>query len=172
MSSSEPRRRRAVLAVLGLGALAGCNLRPMLGGQGGRQTVAQLEAVDVDAPKSALGQDLQNAVLDELRPNGVGQPPRYMLYLRLERSRSALAVQLDETITRYDTTILVRYELRRKADAAVLMRGAARRVASYNVVSAPYATLVAQQDAEHRAALELAVEIRTRLAIHFGDQPA
>jgi hypothetical protein len=47
-----------------------------------------------------------------------------------------------------------------------------RRVASYNVSREPYADLVAAQDAERRAAQEVATDIRTLLAVEFARTPA
>ena len=51
-------------------------------------------------------------------------------------------------------------------------RSALRRVASYNVVTDPFATLMAEQDAELRAATELSRGIRTLLTLHFQGGPA
>ena len=48
-----------------------------------------------------------------------------------------------------------------------VIRSAVRRVASYNVVADPFATLIAEQDAERRAAVEVSRVIRTQLTIFF-----
>jgi hypothetical protein len=45
-------------------------------------------------------------------------------------------------------------------------------VASYNVRRAPYSTLIAEQDAERRAAVEVAKEISLLLSAYFRDRPA
>ncbi|MDX6750829.1 LPS assembly lipoprotein LptE [Geminicoccaceae bacterium 1502E] len=171
---SEQMRRRSVLALLGLAApgLAACNLRPLHGGGAGAETNRELAAIMVETPRSRVGQILRNQLLDELNPAGLTVPSVYRLIVRLDRERDALAIQLDDTVTRYDLTLLARFELRRKADGVTLYQGAARRVASYNVVRAPYATLVAEQDAERRAARELSQEIRARLAVQLAGKPA
>jgi DNA polymerase III subunit delta len=53
------------------------------------------------------------------------------------------------------------------ARPGTLYRSAVRRVASYNVIGEPFATLIAEQDAERRAAVEVSREIRTLLTIFF-----
>lgn len=160
--------------MLALAALlpTGCALTPLHGGETGARINGQLAAIEVDAPRSRLGQILALELERELDPAGLDRPARYALVLRLDREKSPLAVQLDDVTTRFDLTLAARFDLVRKADGQVLYRSAVRRVASYNVVRAPYATLAAEQDAERRAAKELAHEIRSRLAVHLASGSA
>jgi|DewCreStandDraft_4_1066084.scaffolds.fasta_scaffold00053_206 LPS-assembly lipoprotein len=167
MSWPEPSRR-ALLAFFGSSALSGCTLTPLHGPGLGERVNPALAAIEIDAPHTRLGQILAGELRRELDPAGLAPPPRHTLVVRLEREKSPLAVQLDDVTTRFDLTLAARFDLVRKADGRILYRSAVRRVASYNVVRAPYATLVAEQDAERRAAKELAREIRTRLAVHFA----
>ena len=62
------------------------------------------------------------------------------------------------------------FTLRRLADGAVLFDSAVRRVVSYNVRSEPFTTLITEQDAEQRAAREVARQIRTQLSLYFAKQ--
>lgn len=162
-----PERRRLFLALFAL-APAGCALAPLHGGETGSRVNSELAAIAVDVPRNRLGQILAGELRRELDPAGLAALPRYSLVVRLDREKSPLAVQLDDVTTRFDLTLAGRFDLVRKSDGHVLYRSAVRRVASYNVVRAPYATLVAEQDAERRAAKELAREIRTRLAVHLA----
>ncbi|MCS6779472.1 MAG: LPS assembly lipoprotein LptE [Geminicoccaceae bacterium] len=156
---------------MALAWLPACTLRPLHAGAGGERQEEALAAIEIDAPRTRLGQILAEALRRELDPVGPPRPARYLLMLRVDRDKSPLLVQLDDVTTRFDLRVASRFDLVRKADREVVLRGAARRVASYNVVRAPYATLVAEQDAERRAAEELAREIRTRLAVHFANGP-
>ena len=52
----------------------------------------------------------------------------------------------------------------------MLYNSAIRRVVSYNVRTDPFSTLIAEQDAERRAAHELATQIRTMLSLYFADR--
>jgi LPS-assembly lipoprotein len=166
MSWREPFRRTLVLLLTAFGS--GCALTPLHGPGLGERVNPALASIEVDAPRNRLGQILATELRRELDPAGLDPPPSHLLVIRLDREKSPLAVQLDDVTTRFDLTLAARFDLIRKVDGQVLYRSAVRRVASYNVVRAPYATLVAEQDAERRAAKELAREIRTRLAVHFA----
>jgi LPS-assembly lipoprotein len=173
MSSSEPPRRRTLLGLaLGSLALAGCNLRPLHGGSEGEAIDRELASIEVQATQDRIGQQLKNFLLDELNPRGSSELGRYELSVRTQRSRAALIVQLNSDITRYDLILAAFFELRDKADQKVLYRSAARRVASFNVRRAPFATLASEQDAEDRAARELSIYIRSQLALYFAGEQA
>ena len=51
----------------------------------------------------------------------------------------------------------------------MLYDSATRRVVSYNVRTDPFATLIAEQDAERRASREVARQIRTILSLYFAE---
>lgn len=201
--TGRPAGRRAVLrlaAVLALPAgLAACGFRPLYGGDRGDVAAADLAAIEVSAPLTRLGRILENQLIDDLNPAGLSVAKRYRLDLSLERNQKALAIQIDDTITRYDLTISAFFALRpidgsappappsgeaaddaaeaenAATDPAVaesgrpepLYRSAVRRVATYNVIREPFATLIAEQDAERRAAVEVSREIRTLLTLFF-----
>lgn len=168
MSWSEPGSRRLLLlAALGL-PLAGCNLRPLHAGPQGAELNADLAAIEVEPADSRLGQTMRNFLIDQLNPAGVQVPAAYALGFSLQRARNALAIQLDDVATRYDLSLAATFELKSKADGRTLYRSAVRRVVSYNVRSEPFATLVAEQDAERRAAREVSRQIRTQLSLYFA----
>ncbi len=201
-----PGRRRALRLAAALAlpaALAGCGFRPLYGGARGNVAAADLAAVEVHAPLTRLGRILENQLIDDLNPGGLAVAKRYRLDLTLERNKKALAIQLDDTITRFDLTVSAIFALRPIAGAdageppadvlaageasaddattaaegdagrpAPLYRSAVRRVASYNVIREPFATLIAEQDAERRAAVEVSREIRTLLTIFFENHTA
>lgn len=159
--------RRATLT--SLWALAACGFRPLYGPDAARDDIAnELAGIAVVRIEGRLGQILDNALEDELDPIGLSPPPDYDLIVGLTRTTSALAIQPDATITRYDMILSAPYALRRREDGAIVTEGRVRRVASYNVRREPYATLIAEQDAERRAAQEVAREIANQLALHFN----
>jgi LPS-assembly lipoprotein len=202
---SIPRRRLLGGLLLALPAgLGGCGFRPLYAGPSGEHVATELAAIEVVAPKSRLGRILQNQLIDDLNPAGLAMAKRYRLDVRLRRDRRALAIQLDDTITRFDLTLAAFFTLRegaggggRISDEArleaiedddaddqaydvvegdegdqadlspTLYRSAVRRVATYNVIREPFATLIAEQDAERRAAVEVSRQIRTLLTIFF-----
>lgn len=167
------RSRRGVLGLVPVVAammLVACGLRPIHGGAVGQAVNPQLAAIEVEEIGGRLGYNFRRYLLDELNPAGQTVPSIYNLEVKLDRQLNALAIQLDDTITRYNLIVAARFALKRKADGQVLYDSALRRVASYNVRSEPFATLVAEQDAERRASREVARQIRTILALYFADR--
>jgi len=213
-------RRRLLVALSagpGLLLLGGCGFRPLYAGPEGEAVAEELAAIEVRAPLTRLGRILEQQLHDDLNPAGLRVAQRWRLDLRLQQSRRALAIQLDDSITRYDLTLAAFFTLREVGEAGeaapappdgghvidrgddtrlampdlsdleaddplaelpaettaeparpgTLYRSAVRRLASYNVISDPFATLIAEQDAERRAAVEVSREIRTLLTIYF-----
>lgn len=167
MWSSDRPGRRGILALLALAPLGACGFRPLYAEREGEELMAELAAVEIAGLGGRLGQELRNGLLDELNPTGIALPSRYELLVRLSRRENALAIQLDSTVTRYDMILSAAFVLRRREDGEVLLRDNVRRIASYNVRRAPYATLVAEQDAERRAAREVARDIASRVAVRL-----
>jgi LPS-assembly lipoprotein len=149
-------------------ALGGCGFRPMLKNEDDTVVREQLASIGVVGLDGRLGQLVRTALIDELNPTAVPVRNRYKLAVRLARRSSALGIQLDNTITRYNLTLTASFELLEPAGNEILYSSTVRRVASYNVTRAPYATLVAEQDAERRAAEEIGRDISTLLAVHFS----
>jgi LPS-assembly lipoprotein len=166
-------RRRMLLFCLGA-ALGACNFRPLYLAEGPDEAPvrAELAAIEIDGLDGRLGYLVRNALLDELNPGSVGEPPRYVLDVRLSSSARALGIQLDNTITRYNLALTAAFQLREKGQNDVLYASRVRRISSYNVSREPYADLIASQDAERRAAEEVASDIRALLAVQFARLPA
>ncbi|MEM8952259.1 MAG: LPS assembly lipoprotein LptE [Pseudomonadota bacterium] len=164
-------KRRSVVfgacALVATASTSACGFRPLLSKEEGEGVRNQLAAVRVAGLGGRLGQHLVTALEDNLDPTSTNEPVRYDLAIGLRNTNSALALQLDNTITRYNVTLTARFALRDRDSQEVLYRSEVRRVASYNVRRAPFATLTAKQDAERRAAKEIADDIRTLLALHF-----
>jgi LPS-assembly lipoprotein len=160
------------LVLLGLGAtLGGCGFRPLLkAGKEGSEVQRELAAVEVSMLGGRLGYLVRDSLLDQLNPTGTEAPSRYLLTISLGRRSSALGIQLDNTITRYNLTLTARFRLLDSADRRVLYESVVRRVASYNASRAPYAELAAELDAERRAAREVGTDIRSQLAVYFARQ--
>jgi LPS-assembly lipoprotein len=161
--------RRAVLVAAGL-TLAGCTLRPLLHTTNDAGVRGELEAISIVGLDDRLGQLVRNALLDELNPTGVEVPSRYILDVELDRSATALGIQVDNTITRFNLTLNANFQLLDSKNGQVLYASNVQRVASYNVSLQPYATLAAEIDAERRIAREVGDNIGTLLAVHFAQQ--
>ncbi len=154
-----------VLSLVGM--LYACGFRPLLNQADGDAVRDELAGIRITGLGGRLGQHLEVALYENLNPTSSQVSSRYDLGIRLTNTNSALAIQLDNTISRYNLTLTAAFELKDRSDDGVIYRSTVQRIASYNVRRAPFATLTAQKDAERRAAEEIADDIRTLLALHF-----
>lgn len=150
--------------------VAGCGFRPVYrdAGPGESSTVARtLAQVDVRVIEDRAGQLLRNQLLTLLNPKGRPEIPNYHLNVRLTESKQELALQKSELATRANLRFTAAFSLYQVSGEKPLVSGVSRLTTSYNVLTADFATLAAEEDARARAAREIAVDISNRLAAHF-----
>ena len=161
-------RRKAVIGVALL--LGACGFHPLYGGMNGDMQET-LSSIYVEPVPERIGYELRNTMIDLLDGPGTPSGASYRLKLGLTQTTQGIALQNDATITRYNDTLTVTYEL---FDAAghVVTKGAETGLSAYNVLpsspSANYGTLIAQQDADKRAAKDIANRIRFDLNVYFS----
>jgi LPS-assembly lipoprotein len=157
--------------LVGLPAAVGaCGFRPLFGQADNPEVREALAAIEISGLDDRLGQLVHNALLTELNPASLSVPTRYQLLVHVRETTSALGIQIDSTITRYNLTLTARFRLLDLDNQQVLYQSTVRRIASYNVPRQPYAELTAERNAEQRAAKEVGTNIRTLLAVHFARQ--
>lgn len=160
------------LAAAGLASLtAACGYQPLYGGgrRGGKVT-SELAKVYVPPIAERYGQIMRNEMEQSIAAAGQNQPKLYTLAVRVTRSSSSLGIQKDATATRANIAITASYTLT-KGDA-VVFRGNETSLASYNILYDQYATLVSEENAEERAARDLAERIIQRVSLYLAEQPA
>ena len=143
--------------------LAGCGFHPLYG-DGRLQP--QLSSIYVEPVAERDGYELRNSLINLLASNGESGGKAYRLKLNLSETNQGVALQNDATITRYNDTLTVTYVLT-DAKGEEIIHGSQTSLASYNTVTSPYATLAGQQDADKRAAQEIAERIRLDLGVFF-----
>lgn len=144
--------------------LAGCGFHPMYGG--GRLG-PELASIYVEPLPDNDGYELRNQLIDLLGSDGREAGKRYILKLSVSEESNGVALQNDATITRYNDTLTANYVLT-DANGRQITSGTQTSLASYNVSSAPYSTLVVQKDSDRRAADDLADRIRMDLGAYFS----
>jgi LPS-assembly lipoprotein len=159
---APPLTLRLGLAALALMALSGCGFHPMYG----PSLSPQLSSIYVDPIAERDGYELRNSLIDLLGSNGETRGKRYRLTITLRESNQGVALRNDSAITRYNDTLAASFVLT-DMNGAKITEGTQSGLTAYNVTSSPYATLAAQQDADKRAAQDIAERIRLDLAAFF-----
>jgi LPS-assembly lipoprotein len=149
--------------------LAACGFQPLYGGHGANPGASQIfSSIYVDTIESDAGYELRNALIDLLDATDRPANPRYSLKITLKDQLQGAALQNDATITRYNYTLTADYALLDSATGKPVTSGEVSSLNAYNVVASPYATLVAQKDAQRRAGDDLAERIRLDLGVYFA----
>jgi LPS-assembly lipoprotein len=160
--------KRLAAALLAL-SLSGCGFHPLYGDRGATaQSADKLARIYVEPMPDRLGYELRNTLIDVFDASGKPGQGAYRLRVTLSTKSEGIAIQNDAAITRYNDTLNVAYELTDVTTGKVLTKGVELGLSAYNVVASPYATLVAQQDSDKRAAEDIAYRIRTDLAVYFA----
>ena len=165
--------RRGLIAsapILGAALLAGCGFSPMYARDS--SAVAVLASIAVEPIEERIGQILRNELIDRLTPRGEPPSPRYRLLVTISRSRAALAIQSDTSITRYNLRLSVTFRLLDATTGDELYRDTTVAIGGYNAVQSDFATLVAEQDSTRRAARKAGEDIHTLLRVYFSREHA
>jgi len=169
MSWSERTRTRLVAGLIAaFVGLSGCGFEPLYSPRAQTSAVAETSLVGIASLPDRTGQLLRNELVDRLNPNGEPDRPRYHLGLSIAARREGLAFQRDLTVTRYKFVLSTSYVLNDSVSGTTILRGQARAVAAYNVVQSEFANVVAERDAEARAAREVGEEVALRIAVFLG----
>jgi LPS-assembly lipoprotein len=172
MSSSEPHprpragRRLLLLAALPALLLAACTVQPLYGtAPSGEAVASALSHVAIDQVDNRVAQEVRNRLIFLLY-GGAGQPtaPAYKVRLTVATTESALGVTPIESAPAYSVTVAATYEVTSLATGEIVLRTTSRGSASYDRVNQVFANTRARLDAENRAAVVVADDIRTRLA--------
>jgi LPS-assembly lipoprotein len=172
MSWSSDGRRGALLAALL--ALAGCGFHPLYGNTTGAVSInvqQQLESIRIVPSQDRMGQQLYNYLRDMLNPRGIPAKPKYVLTVQLVETQQQLLLEQDQAATRTYLMIVANYHLRVADAQAEVLSGTVRTRTGFNLLTNEYASLVAKQNAEDRAAEELADGVRQRLALYLAEAP-
>ena len=145
-------------------ALAACGFHPLYGRGGASPAV--MASIYVDPIPDRTGYELRNSLID-LFDSGRSGSKQYRLKVTLRDERRGIALQNDATITRYNYLLDADYQLI-DSTGAIVTSGHQSTLTAYNVVSSPYATLAAEQDAQKRAADDLSQRIQLDLGVWFA----
>jgi LPS-assembly lipoprotein len=159
-----------IIALFGCAiVLAGCAMKPLYSTSTDGQSVENaLAEVEIPAADDRLIQIIRNDLLSAMRPAGTGGTTRYTLQLESD-SRIAQAAELNSLGADRRTVIVnVSYRLVAKESGKVVDSGRTFSQVSYDETGQSFADLRARDNAYERAAHEVSLDIRSRLAAHFA----
>jgi LPS-assembly lipoprotein len=156
--------RRTFLVWPAAALLSGCGLRPLYGTRASGEPDVDLSSVAVDEQTNRPGQLVRNELL---RVMNTGES-RYRLALTVkERERFVSSLPRTQT-SRFEITLTGSYTLNDSQGGKAATKGSSFATASFDRVRQPVADLQALDNARERAAIELAGDIRLRIAVYLS----
>lgn len=166
--SAISRSIGVVMLIGGLLLGGGCGFTPLYGDRAVSGSVpTQIDRIEVSPIGGRVGLQLRNDLIDRFSARGGQGEKLYRLDIIVNARKEGLAIQQDESVTRFNYRLFGNFRLIRLADAKLMFEDNARTFVAYNVVQSDFATLSAERDAEERAARDLGAEIATRLSLYF-----
>jgi len=154
--------------------VTGCGFRPLYGNasattasatDGGGGTVDQrMAGVHIEAISNREGQQLHNALRDRFNPLGQPADSPYTLAVNLTILTYGALSKRDLSATRRNVELSAYYSLRDNADK-VVMSDRSVITTGYDEFDDPFNDISAYRDTIRRGTLQLAEQIRTRVAV-------
>lgn len=162
------RHRSSLGLILAAGFLvSACGFSPLYGTNStGASVVSELAAISVRAPGDTYNRSLRLALEDLLRADG-SLATKYDVSITSTLSTRNVAIQQDTSVTRKNLVLKSTYFLVDLESGETLFQSDATAIATYNRVGSEFANIIAERDARERAANQVAVQIRTELAVFF-----
>lgn len=162
-------RLSAILLMVAALVLAGCGYHPLYGSSATSPGVAgNLAGISIPEASDRPGQLIRNELISSMQ-TGKGEE-KYLLNLTTTVQDNGVIQKKQPAVTRQAILITTSYELIDRSTGKVLTKGSTFSRVPYDVIRQPFADLQAQKDATERAAREVGIDIRTRLAAFFAKQ--
>ena len=144
--------------------LAACGFTPLYAEPG---VSPALSRISVSVPDTRTGFELRQALEDELAWDR-GQTALWRLETDLDQRRTPLGRRVDDTVSRYELVLTVRYQLT-PVSGGEAITDAVTATVTYAAADQAYAAIAAQRDGEQRAVAEAARLIRLDLSRALAD---
>lgn len=148
--------------------LAGCGLKPLYATQNGVGAASELSGVSIPEPTSRLEQLVRNELLGQMASPGTDGDGVYRLELKQRTATSAVVAAKTGLNQRESLEVSLTYRLTETSTGKLLQEGRSFVIIPYDRVSSEFSNLQAVENAERRASVQLADDIRTRLAAYFA----
>lgn len=155
--------RLRLLVIVTACSLPGCGWTPLYVDAAAEPASEDLRAIQVDPIPERIGQRLEIALRNSLNPEGESTPARYRLRTTLATYLSNLGIQAQGLATLGKLDVYVTFYLTDIQSGAILLTNTVHAVNTFDLNPNQYSTIVGQDDAAVRSAVELDQEIVTRL---------
>ncbi len=169
-SAAARSRFSAWILIFACSALTGCGFHSLYGGPEAQQFDETLASIQVNPVSERIGQRMANSLRDALNPTGERVTKRYSLFVTLTTATGDVAIRKDGTASRQLEIVYASFVLYGLPSSGPIFSGSARSQRSYDIGESPYSVVVANADAQTRAAEEISAEIRNRLMVYFRRQ--
>jgi LPS-assembly lipoprotein len=168
---------RLLVSALVASTTGACGFHPLYGNIGNGPGVQGVFSSVYVAPieLERAGYELRNDLVDALQARAEPAGALYDLRITARDRSRAIAIQNEQVgnlkeveITRYNYTLTANYELVDRKTQKVVTKGTESSLSAYDVVANPYATQVAKEDAQTRSAQDIALQLRTRIAVYLS----
>jgi len=153
---------RVVIAALAL-LVAACGFQPMYAPAGGGAAIGPVAVSEIEGK---AGHVLKTELDRILAVENDGSPPMRLDITLLERV-TPLGIRVDESATRAELRLIANYVLT-PANNGRLIRGSVFTSVNYDIPTAAFGEIAAQDDARERAAETLAQRFRAELALRMA----
>lgn len=148
-----------------------CGFQPLYQSSGKNANVTpQLANIYIEPLAGRTGQIVRNHLLDIMTPRGIPAKPEYVLSIKLSEIKKGLAIEQDDSVTRYNFTLKANYFLKKPGSNEIIHSGFAWSIASYNILQSDFANLSAEKNAKKRTARSISDELKNQLAVYLSRQ--
>lgn len=156
---------RTLIASFALLLLAACGFQPMYAPIGGGPAIGPVNIGQIDGKAGhVLRTELERQLAVEQGPGAPAQ-----LQITLTERVTRLGIRLDESATRAELRLRANYILA-PAGRGRIIRGSLIQVVTYDIPTAAFGEIAAQDDARERAAETLATRFRSELAMRLAQR--
>lgn len=153
-----------------------CGFRPLYAPSGndkGSPNSFALETfskINIAIIKDREGQFLRNKLIELMQPAGSASTIEYKLGIALSESKASLAVRRSSNATRANLTVSAGYSLLKLDTGQTLIGGNIKSTSGYNIFESEFQTLSAEKSARERALIDVAHQLRLRIATAFATE--
>lgn len=153
---------------------ASCGFRPLYVPTGTNEAgssgfaLETFSKVNISRIADREGQFLRNKLIELMHPAGKAKVANYNLGVKLSESKASLAVRRSSDATRANLTVTAQYLLLQLDTQKTLVSGVVQSTSGYNIFESEFQTLSAEKSARDRALIDLAHQVRLRIATAFA----